>query len=917
MASVPFLGSWLPTAQFTGNSDFVVSLNGSVWLVTNSTSAGSTLCRSTDFGAEFTEVVDLPGVGTSGLSFDPAVALDANNVLQIVGQVRSGSGVVLQMFSYDTDAGTLAGPFPLPTSGIIGSDYDLLPLSNGHCYVATSIVTNLTETVVGFEVAPGGSIVAVDTLVSQTQQGGSRYGSVSLASPDGQKVELYLSAIPKAFSFNDSPVALLFVSRSAADAPSAPVQLTTFPARYVGDRLTVTAHGNQRYLLQSYFTQSKAALVGNVILGYSNGGAWSFNQFTGTVANSIIQPVLSVSSKGAVLAYLNGCLSNMALGAGIVLCNVDPSVWKLTPRTDFPYPGLANWLRGPKNYLPTGLMPWALLAQRAADGVGRFYTGYVNPPTPVLSPSTVTGVRGVVLSFDASGSSDANLHPLRFTFSLQDPTGEAVLTSKGSMATVLLPLSAGPAAETLILTVTVLDVSPNGDANATPVEAAATINYPLIPAPVIAAADPIQAARNTEITLTPTVTVSPYTNPTFSWLQTGGTPVPLLSSTDLQDLTLETNGAAVAGETLTFELTVYDGINQPVTGDFEVAVVARAALGPTTHLTRATMTGNMSQRNSLLGWGAPVATTLATELQHVKRAPVFIEQPTGPLFPPSACYLLIGDGSVTVQRQGEAWHVFPPVVAETVLDALHGFEDYTVLLTDAGKLMRLDPASPAVDTDDAAATILLSDISTATYTTVDAGPSFGGFRIVVLTSTEGVLLLQVDTNFRVAGTLAVTSLYGSADVQWVRLSDVESLHTGLLLVGTVGAEGDTFETEYSLVTRSVVSTYDATKRRNQDVTTGELLFESVDTYSGIPLAPVLAPAVVTSTGVELSWAQTRSDLVNGYRVLVNGDPLRVVFAGTITSLILPLAAGATYIITVVASSLDGLSAASNTISVSL
>lgn len=926
MATVPFPGDWIPDAQFTGNSDFVFDSNGVIWLVANSTASGVIIFSSADHGATFQQAATIPNVGSTGLSFDPAVTIDANNVLHLVGQIATASPflVTLQKYSYDTVGNALTGPFSITTNGIVGSDYDIVALSNGHCYIVTSLMTGDTETVEGIEIDATGAVIATDTLVSQALAVGNRYGSISLISPDGIAVEIYLCSIPKVFNFADSTATISVISRATGDSVGTPTVLTTFLARYVSDRLTVIANGTVRYLVNAYYSQQKSLLIGNALLGYRGGtnAAWVFHGFTGTSLRSLVEPVLSVSPNGVVLAVINATLSQFASGATISLFDFDPTIFHISARTDFPYPGQANWLRGTKAIIPAD-MTWGILSQRAVDGVGRFYTGFSVPPVAELVPAVSTTERGIVYTFDASGSFDLNMHPLQFSWALTDPTGKATLTPDGDTATVELPLSAGPAAQTLTLTVSVVDVDANGDPLHSPSTASATLNYPLIPLPVIAAAAPLQAARNSQVTIDPTVTVSAFTTPSYLWEQTGGTTVNFLSLPFLENLLIQTNGAAVAGETLTFTLTVNDGVNVPVSQAFEIVVAARVATGETTHLARAARGGNISQRNSTEAWAAPTASSVLSGFRQAKRADVVLQVSSSPEFVQSGSYLLIGPASIVAERNGETWHVLTPVPTETILDAVHSFLDQTLVLTSGQKLLQFIPSTPAVDTDDAT-TVLLSNISNATYTTIDATPPFGGQRVAVLTSTEGVLLLQINDDFEVSGSLELTAtsgLYGAANVQWVRMSDVENLHTGSMLVGTIDDNGDTFETEYSLTTRSVTQVFDSSSRKNQHVSTGELLFQSVDSYSGVPMPPVLTAPVVANPGVKLSWTQSRADLVTGYTVEVSTggafSPSINIGTSSITAVWVPLPPGVTYSLAVIAHSADGDSAPSNVVTIAL
>ena len=60
--------------------------------------------------------------------------------------------------------------------------------------------------------------------------------------------------------------------------------------------------------------------------------------------------------------------------------------------------------------------------------------------------------------------------------------------------------------------------------------------------------------------------------PTFQWAQTGGTTVVLPRGTTSSSLTIDTNGVILNGETLSFSLTIGDGINAPFSTVFSFAV---------------------------------------------------------------------------------------------------------------------------------------------------------------------------------------------------------------------------------------------------------------------------------------------------------------------------------------------------------
>jgi hypothetical protein len=306
---------------------------------------------------------------------------------------------------------------------------------------------------------------------------------------------------------------------------------------------------------------------------------------------------------------------------------------------------------------------------------------------------------------------------------------------------------------------------------------------------------------------------------------------------------------------------------------------------------------------------------------------ILVSAVNSPVFSQGGALLLISPFSATVTVAGTTWHAFPPNPSDTIVDAVHSYLNETILLTSAGELLQMIPDSPPVDTDNAQASIVLSNITSQTFTNLDATPPYNGLRVFTLFGPDGVLMLQVNDAFTVMSTLALgennTGLFGSNNVQWVALSNVESLKTGEILVGTKDSDGNSFETEFSLVTKTVVATFDAANLGNSNlITTGDILFEATDPYSGFPLSPVLASTGTGVGSVSLSWTQTRPDLVNGFiiNVTLNGGLVKAVniaSGATTSATVSGLPTGNTYTISIVAVSADGTSAPSNVLSVSL
>lgn len=349
-----------------------------------------------------------------------------------------------------------------------------------------------------------------------------------------------------------------------------------------------------------------------------------------------------------------------------------------------------------------------------------------------------------------------------------------------------------------------------------------------------------------------------------------------------------------------------------------------------------------------------------------------------------------------------------PYVLNSIMDAVHTEDDWTLVLDSTNKLYRYSTA-PLITTDNPDTIIDLSTVSSMTFTKLFTTYSFGNVRVVVLSGAEGCLLMQLrNTDLQLQGSLALSEsgglLYGSNNVQFVRLSNVESLNTGLVLLGTIvnvvvniisvtvsgnvvtiqanntftagtivklanftqavflngvtatvisatstqfvisfqtsdypltlegsGATaitgGTTYETLIDLSHGQIIGTWDASKLRNQFVTTGEILFEPNDTYAGRPTAPVMHPVVnegavpnlPSFVNLGVSWTSDRPDLIQSYGLGVSLDGVNwtvsLVNNGFIESVTIPQPLGQTVYFRVIANAADSSSPYSNVVSI--
>jgi hypothetical protein len=140
---------------------------------------------------------------------------------------------------------------------------------------------------------------------------------------------------------------------------------------------------------------------------------------------------------------------------------------------------------------------------------------------------------------------------------------------------------------------------------------------------------------------------------------------------------------------------------------------------------------------------------------------------------------------------------------------------------------------------------------------------------------------------------------------------------------TATTGGKTYETLIDLSHGQIIGTWDASKLRNQFVTTGEILFEANDTYSGRPIAPVLSSIVNTGalagdigyTNISVSWTASRSDLIQYYNLEVSSDninwSINTINSGFINAVTLPEPTGQLLYFRIMAFSVDGNSPYSN------
>ena len=564
------------------------------------------------------------------------------------------------------------------------------------------------------------------------------------------------------------------------------------------------------------------------------------------------------------------------------------------------------------------------------------------------APSSVTniaisgGIATITCNNDFAEGDSVLLYQLENATFLNN-TPVSVLTSNSSQFTAAVPFG-------------VYNRSEVGFAIDSPSWALSTVSVPFNAAPQINWVPPVFpgagspptptlfAARNSKVVLAPVITGAndPDDSTTYQWLQISGTAVTSLNGFTSPTLIFITNGVSVdsdvalsppIGEILTFSLTVNDGVNPPDTSVIDVEVDAyENSFADHLALSRSVWTAGsppvpatISLRNSTHLWGALDRSALLTNLLSVKRNSV-LDGSDRILYISQGSVLVFGGKSplmIALRRllvpmtyitiDGEPVHQNPTPIN----DAIHTEQDYTLVLS--GNILYRYTTAPLINTDNPDTILDLSTITLMSFTKITCTVAHDDMRVVVLSGPDGCLLLQVrSSTLAVVGSLAITLgsnlLYGADNILWVRVSNVESLRNGQVLLGTLDNNGNTFETFIDLPSGLIIGTWDRNKLINTTVNSGEVLFTQQSSYSGSPSAPVLNPILVSGNTLNISWIQNRPDLISNYSVMYSSDGTNFktvpINSGTIENLTLTLPAGA-YIFRVQSSNTDGVSPFSN------
>jgi hypothetical protein len=456
------LGQW-SLMELTGNSEFVL-IGSTLYAVGNTTNAGEfAIYESQDYGITVSQVATYtflagspPSPSPAAIAFDPAVCTDGVNLYIIgtrhnppgPGSVPGSAGTTdIVWFKYTAGGSppALIGPVTIVSGLLIGSDYDITelmaggspPVSVGEtCAIICSFSKDgaWAEQVNSYHIDTNGVASAPVLITSSPNRTGSTFDSVSVGSPDGINLELYVTSHPKSINYADYTLALnVYTSPNAGSSWTPATSLLTLPVRHVSSDLTVITLNNTRWLSSTYYTQNRAGLSGNILLGYLaditqiNVTPWSFKQFLGTPSASLVQPALNVfTDTSSALSYISRDLTRNPAVDGIISVNdLNPVAWQITPEPEFRNPNpFASWLRGTKSILPV-VVDWDFIAEsRVSPGTSIFYSGFPVPPIANIEPVAINPmIRNQKYTFDASLSFSPNFDQIEFLWSLVITSG--------------------------------------------------------------------------------------------------------------------------------------------------------------------------------------------------------------------------------------------------------------------------------------------------------------------------------------------------------------------------------------------------------------------------------------------------------------------------------------------------------------
>jgi hypothetical protein len=207
----------------------------------------------------------------------------------------------------------------------------------------------------------------------------------------------------------------------------------------------------------------------------------------------------------------------------------------------------------------------------------------------------------------------------------------------------------------------------------------------------------------------------------------------------------------------------------------------------------------ISQRNANIGnsaWSPLDISIFFNNLQTIKRTSVLDG---------SDRYIIVSPHSVLVYGVFASEspvavllrRIFLPNSGIFILDAVHTEQDYTLVLGADGNIYRYS-TGPFINTDNPDTIITISNFTSLSFADADLANdvhifttvNFSNQRVIVLSGEQGALLMQVNTTtLAVTGTfeltIAANFVYGANKVQFVRWVNMDTLTSGLILLGTI------------------------------------------------------------------------------------------------------------------------------------
>lgn len=875
--------------DLTGNSS-IVQNGGDLYVIGNVKSNNTfSVYKSTDFGETFTAVASA-SLQSGTKKFDPTVFFDGTiiHILASVANSTDSSRYDIIKYNFDTTGDTLGSPISILGDSREHAGYDITVLSSGVRIVVATVwdaTGHANYNVLAIELNSSDVITSTTVLYTTDIRTGETFGGISLVSPDGIAVDLYYSTHLKTIYLANKTININKRSRTAPATWGSESLITSYVARYTDDKLTVINYNSGYALAQSYIiANAQGGLVYSSIFGIYDPveTSWTFGSANGDIISGYGEATLALNAANELrLALLNfpivngaqaneGSLRVFDIGSDLSLSEITGHFNSLN----------FKWLRGSKG-TADNTSKWLLVGYTKDPstelGDAYYVSDFNLPPVIVVSPTSATLTRGIPLLINAINSFDPDLDPLTFSWSNDDITGQFTMsTTSGPFITVVANKAIGPSARTIHVQ---LDL--NDGINGT-VSTTIPLTVPLNHAPTIIMPSSPTVQRNDTITITPTVSDSDGDDLTYSWTQTAGTSVPM-RNTSLVPVDIDLYRTNPAGETLTFQLTVSDAINSPVSDTINVVVPAISGTLVDNNTLKKSLFSSVSidSRNIVGSWSALAAETPShnsdfkdhkisvTSSDSVRKT--FISNKSA--FVTDEKFI---DGTASFFRRCIAYK-------GAIKDAIHTEDEATYLLVydsigGNNILMKYTSAGFTNISDYPDQQYDLSNISTSLYTKIFSTKSFNGKRIFFLTGEDGMLLLQVLTTDVTKPQQALFldtsthTLFGANDIQFVRFVNVESVNSGNILVGTKNSDGLYFETLIDLSLKRIVATWDRDKLISDMISTGELLFGFNDQYGGKPSKPFLNPIVNPSGDIlVLSWTQIRADLVDFYEIEVSID----------------------------------------------